>query len=46
MAWGLIGSYLSDRAEEKFGYTPTEADKAALNQMLPKVDVVERRQDR
>lgn len=34
--------YLSDRAEERFGYTPSEQDKAALERMKPKIHVVER----
>ncbi|KAB5572364.1 hypothetical protein GE09DRAFT_1216929 [Coniochaeta sp. 2T2.1] len=44
-AWGVAGLYLSDRAEEKFGFTPTEEDKAALDRLTPKIHVVERRSD-
>lgn len=42
IAWGAIGLYLSDRVEEKLGYTPTEADKEALDRLTPKIHVVER----
>ncbi|KAG6029726.1 hypothetical protein E4U19_000790 [Claviceps sp. Clav32 group G5] len=42
MAWGTIGLYLSDKAEEKYGFTPSEEDKEALWKYVPKVTVVER----
>lgn len=42
LAWGAAGLYLSDRAEEKFGYTPSEQDKADLEKMKPKLLVVDR----
>ncbi|KAK1766727.1 hypothetical protein QBC33DRAFT_423328, partial [Phialemonium atrogriseum] len=42
VAWSIVGMYMSDRAEEKFGFTPSEADKAALDRMIPKVHVVDR----
>ncbi|KAG6147381.1 hypothetical protein E4U24_000078 [Claviceps purpurea] len=42
MAWGTIGLYLSDKAEEKYGFTPSEEDKEALWKFVPKVTVVER----
>ncbi|TPX14978.1 uncharacterized protein E0L32_004808 [Thyridium curvatum] len=42
LAWGAIGLYLSDRAEEKFGFTPSEQDKEALEKYKPKIHVVER----
>lgn len=35
LAWGVAGLYLSDRAEEKFGFTPSEKDKAELETMKP-----------
>ncbi|KAK3324251.1 hypothetical protein B0T19DRAFT_226563 [Cercophora scortea] len=41
--WGAIGLKLSDTAEEKLGYTPTEEDKAALDRITPKVQVIDRR---
>ncbi|KAK3688127.1 hypothetical protein B0T22DRAFT_479400 [Podospora appendiculata] len=41
--WGVIGLKLADTAEDKLGYTPTEADKAALDRMTPKVQVIDRR---
>lgn len=46
MAWGVAGLYLSDRAEEKFGYTPTEQDKTALEKLKPKIHVVDRDEPR
>jgi len=46
LAWGVVGLYLSDRAEEKFGFTPTDEDKAALDRLTPKIHVVEREQSR
>ncbi|KUI68363.1 hypothetical protein VM1G_03905 [Cytospora mali] len=42
LAWGVAGLYLSDRAEEKFGYTPSERDKAALEKLKPEIIVVDR----
>ena len=33
---------MSDRAEERLGYTPSEQDKAALDMMKPKIYVVDR----
>ncbi|KEZ41082.1 hypothetical protein SAPIO_CDS7138 [Scedosporium apiospermum] len=42
IAWGAIGLYLSDRAEERYGLTPSEADKAALEKVTPKILVVDR----
>lgn len=42
LAWGTVGLYMSDRAEEKFGFTPSEQENAALEQMKPKIRVVDR----
>jgi len=42
LAWGIVGLRLSDKAEEKLGYTPTEADKAALERLTPKIHAVSR----
>jgi hypothetical protein len=44
IGWGVIGLFISDRAEEKFGYTPSEQDKAALDMLKPKIHMVERDQ--
>ncbi|KAF3067334.1 hypothetical protein GL218_08667 [Daldinia childiae] len=46
LAWGAIGLHLSDRAEARYGFTPTEDDKAALAKILPSVTVVERKNER
>ncbi|KAG5982645.1 hypothetical protein E4U55_001625 [Claviceps digitariae] len=42
MAWALAGMYLTDQAEQKFGYTPSEQDKEDLWKWVPRVTVVER----
>lgn len=42
LAWGAIGLQLSDRAEERYGFKPTEEDKAALEKALPRITAVER----
>ncbi|KOS17824.1 hypothetical protein ESCO_003038 [Escovopsis weberi] len=42
LAWGVAGLYLSDRAEERFGYTPTEQDREALRRMTPRIVSVDR----
>ncbi|KAH6996213.1 hypothetical protein BKA56DRAFT_570889 [Ilyonectria sp. MPI-CAGE-AT-0026] len=39
LAWGGVGLYLSDRAEEE--YPATEEDKAKLSQYTPKIIVVD-----
>ncbi|KAI9171199.1 hypothetical protein HJFPF1_00680 [Paramyrothecium foliicola] len=42
IAWGAAGLYLSDRAEETFGYTPTEEDKKTLRKYTPHIVAVEK----
>lgn len=42
IAWGLAGLYLSDRAEEKFGLTPSDQDKEQLRKWTPRVVAVDR----
>jgi hypothetical protein len=42
MAYAGFGLFLSDKAEEKFGLTPTEKDKEELRNALPKISTVER----
>lgn len=42
MAYAGIGLFLSDKAEEKFGLTPTEQDREELRNALPKITTVER----
>lgn len=44
LGWGVIGLYMSDRAEERFGYSPSDQDKAALEMLKPKIHVVDRDQ--
>ncbi|XDG09130.1 hypothetical protein ABKA04_008745 [Annulohypoxylon sp. FPYF3050] len=42
LTWGAVGLHLSDRAEERYGLTPTEDDKAALAKVLPRITAVDR----
>jgi len=42
LAWGTIGLYVSDVAEKKLGFEPSEEEKRALNAALPKIRAVER----
>lgn len=42
LAWGIVGLYLSDQAEEKYGFKPSEKDKAELDKMTPKIRLVDR----
>lgn len=42
LAWGVVGLYLSDQAEEKYGFKPSEKDKAELDKMTPKIRLVDR----
>jgi hypothetical protein len=42
MAYAGLGLFLSDKAEEKFGLTPTEKDKEELRNALPKITTVEK----
>ncbi|KAL2177211.1 uncharacterized protein P884DRAFT_300123 [Thermothelomyces heterothallicus CBS 202.75] len=43
VAWGLLGLIFGDKVESKLGFTPTEADKAELEKLAPKIHVVERK---
>ncbi|EUC36548.1 hypothetical protein COCVIDRAFT_30549 [Bipolaris victoriae FI3] len=43
MAYAGVGLYISDVAEEKLGYVPTEKDKEHLKDALPKISAVEKR---
>ncbi|RAL64298.1 hypothetical protein DID88_002190 [Monilinia fructigena] len=38
LAWGTIGLYLSDTAEKKLGFEPTEQDKARMPRFTSKGD--------
>ncbi|KAK3306640.1 uncharacterized protein B0T15DRAFT_492173 [Chaetomium strumarium] len=40
LAWGVLGLQFADKAEAKLGLTPSEADKAALERVKPRVVVV------
>ncbi|OAL03498.1 hypothetical protein IQ06DRAFT_344745 [Phaeosphaeriaceae sp. SRC1lsM3a] len=43
MAYAGAGMYLSDKAEEKLGLTPTEQDLKDLRDALPKISTVDRK---
>ncbi|KAH7382640.1 hypothetical protein DE146DRAFT_760475 [Phaeosphaeria sp. MPI-PUGE-AT-0046c] len=43
MAYAGAGLFLSDKAEEKFGLTPTEQDLKDLREALPKISTVDRK---
>ncbi|KAF1843328.1 uncharacterized protein K460DRAFT_407688 [Cucurbitaria berberidis CBS 394.84] len=42
MAYAGAGLYLSDKAEERFGLTPTEKDREELRNAMPTIAAVER----
>ncbi|AEO67007.1 uncharacterized protein THITE_2021967, partial [Thermothielavioides terrestris NRRL 8126] len=42
VVWGLLGLYFTDVAEAKLGLTPSEADRAALERMTPRIHAVPR----
>ncbi|CAI6089890.1 hypothetical protein V2G26_006694 [Clonostachys chloroleuca] len=46
IAWGGAGLYLSDQAEKRFGYTPTEKDHEELRKMTPRITTVDRNENR
>jgi hypothetical protein len=46
IAWGGAGLYLSDQAEKRFGYTPTEKDQEELRKMTPRITTVDRNENR
>ena len=41
IGYACLGLFLSDTAEERLGYTPTEDDKKRLRDALPRIRVVE-----
>ncbi|KAI4609389.1 hypothetical protein J4E81_007605 [Alternaria sp. BMP 2799] len=43
MAYAGAGLYISDKAEEKFGLTPTEKDREQLQDVIPKISIIEKR---
>lgn len=42
LAWGTIGLYMSDAAEKKLGFEPSETDKNALDRSIPKIRAIDR----
>lgn len=43
MAYACAGLYLTDKAEEHFGFTPTERDNEELRVAMPRIITVEKR---
>jgi len=43
LLWGFIGLQLSDKAGEKLGLQATEEDKARLEQLAPKIIVIDKK---
>ncbi|PSS02124.1 hypothetical protein BD289DRAFT_422646 [Coniella lustricola] len=46
VAWGVVGLYMSDRAEEKFGFTPSEKEKAEIERLKPKLHIIDNKEER
>lgn len=44
MAYAGFGMLVSDKAEQAFGFTPTEEDKKNLREAVPKVHWVDNEQ--
>ncbi|KAF2722005.1 hypothetical protein K431DRAFT_223110 [Polychaeton citri CBS 116435] len=42
MAYAGAGIFLSDRAEESLGFTPSEEDRRRLREAVPKIQLVDR----
>lgn len=42
MAYAFVGLILSDKAEETFGFVPTEQDHKNLREAVPKIHMVDR----
>ena len=42
MAYAAAGLFLSDKAEQTFGLVPTDQDKKALKDAVPKIHMVDK----
>lgn len=42
MGYAVVGLLLSDKAEQTFGFVPTEEDRKNLKESVPKVHLVDR----
>ncbi|KAK4554560.1 hypothetical protein LTR86_008415 [Recurvomyces mirabilis] len=42
MAYAAFGIFVSDKAEEAFGFVPSEQDKQKLNEAWPRLHVVDK----
>jgi len=45
IAYGLAGSFLTDKAEEVFDLVPTDDDKERLKSLVPRIRAVNREDD-
>ncbi|KFH47810.1 hypothetical protein ACRE_013680 [Hapsidospora chrysogenum ATCC 11550] len=46
IAWGGAGLYLSERAEERFGLTPSEKDMEELRKYKPQIITIDKSETR
>jgi hypothetical protein len=46
LAWGTAGLYISDAAEKKLGFEPSEGDREALEKVMPRIRSVDRTEAR
>jgi hypothetical protein len=42
IAWGVLGLYLSDRAEDVEVLKPTKQEKAAVDKYIPRLEVIDK----
>ena len=42
IAYGTLGLFVSDKAEQAFGFAPTEEDRRRLKEAIPKIHTIER----
>ena len=42
MGYAFIGMFISDKAEQTFGFVPTEEDQKNLREAVPKIHMVDR----
>lgn len=41
MAWACVGLFVSDKAEQSFGFVPSEEDKRKLRDAVPRIHIVD-----
>ncbi|MCJ1400892.1 hypothetical protein MMC11_004103 [Xylographa trunciseda] len=42
ITWGGLGLLVTDQAEKKFNMVPTERDREKLEEVMPRITIVER----